>query len=78
MPNDPHPSITAVLRRFEPVVAARNAKMAVSVSAMQQEFEDLAAAIAQRCDGPDCTYALRKLLDAKHAAINAICHSPRG
>jgi hypothetical protein len=67
-----HPAVAHVLRFFD------STHLPAPLADVASRFEDLAADLADRpgLDGPELTVALRKLLEAKDAAVRAAL--PRG
>ncbi|MGW0537801.1 hypothetical protein [Streptomyces sp. NPDC003032] len=62
-----HPAVRNVLRYFD------STHLPAHLAAVADCFEDLAVDLAARSDldGPELTVALRKLLEAKDAAVRA-------
>lgn len=62
-----HPAVQHVLRFFD------TTHLPAPLAAVADRFQDLAADLAGRSDldGPELTVALRKLLEAKDAAVRA-------
>ncbi len=60
-----HPSIAAVLRHF------RFNHLPEPLQEASRPFAALAVSVADSCSGPEATVALRKLLEAKDAAVRA-------
>lgn len=60
-----HPSIEAILQHFD------YDHLPPELAAVSQRFHDLAHELAAETSGPETTVALRKLLEAKDAAVRA-------
>lgn len=60
-----HPSIEAILQHFG------YEHLEPELGAVSKRFHDLAHGIASETSGPETTVALRKLLEAKDAAVRA-------
>lgn len=60
-----HPSVAAILQYFD------YRHLPEELAAVSKPFAVLAFDLADRCHGPEGTVALRKLLEAKDAAVRA-------
>ncbi len=61
-----HPSVAHLLRLFD------FSHLPSPLREMSARFARLAAEVALECEGPEATVALRKLLEAKDAAVRAV------
>lgn len=60
-----HPSVAAILQYFD------YRHLPPGLASVSREFARLAFSIADNAQGPEATVALRKLLEAKDAAVRA-------
>lgn len=60
-----HPATEAILKLFT------YAHLPEHLQAVSKPFHELAWDMACRCDGPECTVGLRKLLEAKDCMVRA-------
>jgi hypothetical protein len=67
-----HPATEGVLRYFD------YEHLPAHLQEVSKPFGDLARDLAQKLDGPELTVALRKLLEAKDAAVRAAVYGGQG
>lgn len=60
-----HPAITHIMKHF------RYSHLPEHLQEVSRPFCELAKEVAERSDNPETTVALRKLLEAKDAAVRA-------
>lgn len=65
MSNEIHPSYAQILRWFA------YSQLPEPLQKVSKRFYDLAHIVAEESEGPEGTVALRKLLEAKDAAVRA-------
>lgn len=67
-----HPATEGVLQYFE------YEHLPAHLQEVSKPFGDLARDLAEKLTGPELTVALRKLLEAKDAAVRAAVYGGRG